>query len=169
MYYFSKSFLSFYNDKVTLARHIPKDALEITKATYDAMMTSIANGLVIKAGHNGLPVAAKPATHQLKESLKDTTDRYNTALFSKIHALAREWGFESAHAAVSYLHSHVDHLAAEAAMIMKYRDTAHHNAQVLTARIHAGTSELPASVPHFLAIVLPPTPIRPTSEQEKHS
>lgn len=158
-FYFSKKFCSFYTDAQLPVTSMPKDVIVITAQTYNAMQTAIKNGMIIQADMNGQPVAiASPVA----PTPALTVGNLAAALQKNIDVLAQSWGYDNANAAATYLHSGVAQFAAEALAIMTYRDQAWNNATILFNRIKAGTSPMPATIAAFFAIVLPPTPARPT-------
>jgi hypothetical protein len=161
-YYFSKSFLSFYNTAITAVANMPGDVVPISVQTYESMQLAIKAGLVIKADANGMPVAVEPQKSNVVLTPAQQIAQYANALTNVINAVALSWQYDSVYTAATYLNSTIPQFAAEARAIVTFRDVAWNNAQVLLARVQAGTPPMPASSQAFLAIVLPSTPERPT-------
>jgi hypothetical protein len=163
-YYFSPSFLSFYTDAVIPVNNMPIDVIGISEQTYNAVHSGIAKGLIVKVGANNQPILVNPTPAPLPQlTLPQIIAKYAAALTNAINLLAASWQYDNITSAATYLNSSIPQFAAEARVLVQYRDHAWASAQELLAKVEMGVISIPATVDTFLAMVLPPTPQRPTA------
>lgn len=131
---------------------IPAWAVEISDAEWSNLLKEQANGKVIAADENGKPILIDPPAPDREQTIA----QYEAAAQENLDSVAKQWGYASIVAAVSYANSTNDQYKADALALISWRDAYWAKAY----EIESGT--LPKTAAEFVAL-LPKAPSKPTS------
>ena len=149
--FYSKSTNGFYDVEVHGTK-IPKDCVEISTATWQALMDGQGKGMVIQSDKSGYPIAVD--YESIPVSDEDLIKRFNLATQDRLDTAARDWGYDSLISAASYVNSTNSQFKSEAEVLIAWRDATWDKAFT----IEAGNP--PKKFEDFL-VLLPVVPTKP--------
>lgn len=115
--YWSKSRKGFYNSSINST--IPPDAVEITSAYWQELLSGQSAGKLIQPDSTGYPVLVDPPG----PTKDQTITIISGAIQSALDAGAQKWGYDSIVAGASYAASTNAQFAADAAALIGWRDS----------------------------------------------
>lgn len=134
--YYAKSTGGFYDSDINTV--IPKDAVEITTATHQAMLAGQALGQLIQADTTGAPVLA-PAPAPTAAELQTAIEQ---AIQARIDATAQAHGYDSMNATAKYI-GFTNPFQAECVALATWCAACWQQAYAYIATVAAGKNPMP--------------------------
>ena len=130
---------------------IPAWAVEISDSEWIDLLQQQSKGKLISSDENGKPILIDPPAPDREQTIA----QYEAAAQENLDSVAKQWGYSSIVAAVSYVNSTNDQYKADALALIAWRDAYWTKAY----EIESGT--LPKTAAEFVAL-LPKAPVKPT-------
>ncbi len=145
--HYSKSAAGFFDDD--LHEVMPADAVVITDAVYSALLADQAQGLIIQAGADGVPVAVEPPPPTLAQLVAALT----TAVKAFIDAAAQALGYDNILSAISYADdATVPAYQSQGQSLRAWRANVWKDATATLNAVSAGTTPAPTAAALILTL-----------------